>query len=254
MGRNLAALGIAQDRASVRSAFIRAKKLVKRYTAQLRKIARHVDDIVKGLDPLTAEGQTAIQAALGRYSHAIRPWAEVEAERIVTEVAQADEQSWRRMSAEIGRDLRREIETAPTGTAMRRLMAAQVGLITSLPEEAAQRVHRLATEGLSKGMRAPELAAEILKTGEVTRSRAELIARTEVGRAATTLTQARAEHVGSVGYIWRTAKDGTVRPSHKAMEGRFVEWSNPPTLDGMTGHSGALPNCRCYCEVVLKDD
>jgi len=78
-----------------------------------------------------------------------------------------------------------------------------------------------------------------------------MIARTEIGRASTALTQARSLALGSTGYIWRTAEDGDVRHSHAEMEGKFVSWDRPPTLDGLTGHAGALPNCRCYCEVVL---
>jgi SPP1 gp7 family putative phage head morphogenesis protein len=62
---------------------------------------------------------------------------------------------------------------------------------------------------------------------EVSRSKANVIARTEMGRVVTNLTQARAESVGSVGYIWRTMRDAQVRPSHRAMEGRFVAWDSP---------------------------
>lgn len=41
------------------------------------------------------------------------------------------------------------------------------------------------------------------------------------------------------------------RPSHRAMEGRFVSWDSPPRLDGMTGHAGEFPYCRCYPEPVI---
>ncbi len=35
------------------------------------------------------------------------------------------------------------------------------------------------------------------------------------------------------------------------MEGRFVPWDEPPTLDGMTAHAGEFVNCRCYPEPVI---
>ena len=41
------------------------------------------------------------------------------------------------------------------------------------------------------------------------------------------------------------------RPAHRAMEGKFIKWSQPPTLDGMTGHAGEFPNCRCHPEPVI---
>jgi uncharacterized protein with gpF-like domain len=53
--------------------------------------------------------------------------------------------------------------------------------------------------------------------------------------------------------LWRTARDGDVRASHKAMEGKQVDWNRPPTLDGMTGHAGSLPNCRCFCQPQFND-
>ena len=172
---------------------------------------------------------------------------------MVAEVAKANERDWRKLSAEIGQGIEKEVTQAHIAPAMEQLKRDQVRLITSLPEDASERVNRLTIEALSKGTRAETLAKEIYKTGAVTRKRADLIAATETSRAATTLTQARAEHVGSEGYVWRTSRDGSVRPSHKAMEGKFVRWDSPPTLDGMVGHPGCLPRCRCYPEVVIAD-
>lgn len=247
---------LTTDRApqSVHTAFQKARRAESGYAARLRKIARHVADIVGMFDPNEARAALLIRSALERYAQAIDPWAQSAARLMVAEVAKRDEASWNEVAAKMGRAIGSEIRSAPTGEVMRRLMAEQVTLIKSLPLEAAQRVHDLAIKGIETGMRADQIAQEIMRTGEVTRSRANLIARTEVGRAATTLTQARAEHIGSTGYLWRTAKDSDVRKSHRAMAGTFVEWDKPPTLDNLTGHAGALPNCRCYCEPVIPDD
>lgn len=190
---------------------------------------------------------------LRKYAVLIQPWARSVGARMIADVARKDRDVWRSRSAEMGSLLRREIDSAPTGDAMRALLAEQVGLITSLPTQAADRVHKLVIEGMFDSTRASEIAAEIMRTGEVTKSRATLIARTEVGRVATTLTQVRSQHIGSTAYVWRTSKDGDVRPSHRAMEGKAVEWAHPPTLDALTGHAGALPNCRCYVEPIIPD-
>lgn len=119
---------------------------------------------------------------------------------------------------------------APTGETMRALMAEQVGLIRSIPLEAAERVHRLTIEALEDGTRAAAISKEIQRSGEVAKSRADLIARTEVSRAATSLTEARALAVGSTHYIWRTSGDSDVRPGHRAMEGRSARGPSRPTL------------------------
>lgn len=246
---------IAMDRAppSARSAFIRAKKLENEYTRRLRSVARHIGDLVRGFDVTNLGVTDKLRAALDRYSHTLRPWAEAVGSRMVAEVAQRDERSWFRVANQMGESLRKEIATAPIGEVVRERQSEQVRLITSLPLEAAERVHHMTREGIVKGWRADQIAAEIMRTGEVTKARADLIARTEVGRTSTLLTQARAEHVGSPGYTWITAGDSDVRASHKAMNGKFVAWDAPPTLDGLTGHAGAIPNCRCYCSPVIED-
>jgi len=195
-----------------------------------------------------------IRSALERYAVAIEPWAGAVGKTMVAEVSARDAQAWGAVSSQIGRGLSREIAAAPIGTVVRGLVTSQVELIKSLPLEAAQRVQELSIQAVEAGTRSDAIAREILRTGDVTVARANLIARTEVGRAASALTEARALHVGSTGYFWRTAQDSDVRKSHKAMSGKVVEWSNPPTLDGLTGHAGALPNCRCYAEPILPDD
>jgi SPP1 gp7 family putative phage head morphogenesis protein len=249
--------GFAYDRkkSSAKSLFIRAKKLERDYARRLRGVARHVGDIVRGFD-LSSQVQIAdILAALQAYAKVITPWANAVAGRMVAEVAQSEAQAWRKTSAALGRSLTREIETAPTGTAMRAILADQVKLITSLPIEAGERVHKLTIEGIANGTRAAEIAQEIMRTGEVTKSRATLIARTEVSRTATTLTQVRAQHVGSTHFIWRTVGDSDVRPSHRKLNGKAFRWDDPPECDpGHRALPGAIWNCRCYPEPILPED
>lgn len=173
---------------------------------------------------------------------------------MVTEVAQRDERSWFKIADQMGRGLRQEIANAPVGEVMRVRQAEQVKLITSLPREAAERVHHMTREGIVRGWRADQIAAEIMKTGDVTKARADLIARTEVGRTSTLLTQARAEHVGSTHFIWRTAGDSDVRASHKALNGKTFRWDDPPECDpGHHALPGAIWNCRCFAEPVIPD-
>jgi len=244
------------DRAppSVQSAFIRAQKIERRYTTQLRSVARQITGILRGFHIVDIPGAMALQALLNRYATTIEPWAEAVGRRMVTEVAARDERSWQQVSAQMGRALREEIATAPTGRVMREALADQVGLIKSLPIEAGQRVHDLTLKGITEGTRADVVAAEIQRTGEVTKARADLIARTETSRTATMLTKARAAHVGSVEFIWRTAGDSDVRATHKALNGRAFRWDDPPECDpGHHALPGAIWNCRCYPEPIIPE-
>jgi SPP1 gp7 family putative phage head morphogenesis protein len=193
---------------------------------------------------------------LDRYADLIEPWAEAVSSRLMSTLELSDDAMWRDRSVAISAGLR-DIMNSGTGQVTRSIIDEQVKLFKSLPLQAADRVydiHNEAIDAVVKGRRSSELTAEIMRTGEVTEARARTIARTEVGRASTALTQARSTAIGSPGYIWRTAEDSDVRHSHAQMEGKYVAWASLPTLDGMTGHAGQFPNCRCYPEVVIPEN
>ncbi|EDV9708841.1 phage head morphogenesis protein [Salmonella enterica subsp. enterica] len=227
-----------------------------RYRTSLRQIARAVGDIVNGHYDGSNDSVTEIMEALERYSEIITPWATKVAENFTADIVRKNDEQWRKHSKTISRELRNLVSNAPPGQVMKSIVAEQVKYIKSLPLEAADRVYDIqnrAIEAVVTGGRAEHFAKEIAVSGDIAKSRADLIARTELGRATGALDQARALSIGSNGYIWRTAEDGDVRHSHREMEGKFVEWGRPPTLDGMTGHAGELPNCRCYKEIVFPN-
>lgn len=193
-----------------------------------------------------------LEKAARDYAETIAPWAAQKAREMLGGVNKNNKDLWNQQAKAAGRELRQELADSQTGRVMESLVREQVGLIKSIPVQAAERAQTLAIEAATGGKRAEEVAAEIARTGEVTQSRAMLIARTETARANAALNEARALSVGSEGYIWRTAEDGDVRESHAEMDGVYVLYTSPPTLsDGMTGHAGTFPNCRCYQEPTL---
>ncbi|MDP9803239.1 SPP1 gp7 family putative phage head morphogenesis protein [Acinetobacter calcoaceticus] len=230
-----------------------ARKTEIRYSQQLRKIAGYVDTIVKGFDVNDPSTYPLMAASLNDYANTLHHWAQNAAGRIITDVALRDEKTWLIYANDLSRGIREQIRNTDTGAVYQQLLNDQVRLIKSLPLDAAQRIHDLSTRSLIEGNRSSEIAGLIMATGRVTRSKANTIARTEVSRASCVFTQARAENLGSEGYIWRDSDDGDVRKSHHEMSGKFVYWSKPPTLDRLTGHAGCLPNCRCYPEPVIPD-
>jgi SPP1 gp7 family putative phage head morphogenesis protein len=205
-------------------------------------------------EPGDAQALPTMTTMLDRYAEALNDWAVRTATKMLENVNQRDMQGWLELAGEMSVALKDEIRNAPTGKLFKGLLDEQVDLIKSLPRDAAKRVHELTIKGLEDSTRAKEIAKEIGRSGEVTMGRANLIARTEVARTASVLTQARAEHIGSEGYIWRTSHDSDVRHSHKQMEGKFIRWDSPPTLsDGTKTHAGQIYNCRCYPEPVIPD-
>ena len=219
----------------------------RRYAQALNGLANHIEALLAGGDPVTSIIQ------LDQYASAIDRWATVTAQMMIDDVNARNRQFWRQQSEQIGRGLAIELANTDIGQAVQDELRLQVNLIKSLPRQAALQVHELALGAMTDGQRAAGLVDSIIALGSKTRSRAMLIARTEVGRVSGEMTKARAMTAGSDGYIWRSAEDRDVRPSHKKMNGRFVKWNEPPTLDNLTGHAGCLPNCRCYIEPVIPD-
>lgn len=234
--------------------FLESRRAEKTYASALRRAGRQIGELINSFDQESRSFVQDVTRTLARYAEMIQPWARAQAVRMVTEVARRDKQVWADIGKDMGRSLRSEIETAPTGSMLRQYLEENVHLITSLPIEAAERVHKLTLEKRSNSVRAKDIAKEIAASGHVTMSRATLIARTEVARTGSGLTMARALHVGSEAYIWRTARDSDVRESHKEMEGKLIKWDDPPTLsDGTVTHAGQIYNCRCWAEVVIPD-
>lgn len=230
-----------------RQLFAPSRAAEKAYMAQLHDVARKVAGVLAN-----APSPEHAQKQLDAYAKALEDWAQQAAENMVRKVARKNEDAWREAAERWGIPLRGLLE-ADVSAAVDARIAANVRLITSIPADVSTRVGELARQAVETGMRADTLAGKILEAGNVAQGRARTIAQTEVSKASTALTQTRAESVGSEGYIWRTARDGKTRPSHAAMEGKFVKWDSPRSLDGMTGHAGEFPNCRCYPEPVVHD-
>jgi SPP1 gp7 family putative phage head morphogenesis protein len=260
-----------QETQQERAAFAKIRNSERYYGAQLRKIANAIETLVNGMQPDNAADLDTLQRILERYSDLLRPWARSVARRMLADVERRDRTAWIKYSRFMGVTLRHELLNTPIGEDLNLLMDQQVNLITSLPLEAARRVHDIAIGNLYGGERASEIVKQIMLTGQVTKARANLIARTETSRASTMLTMARAKQIGSTGYIWRSSRDYKVRPelgirnfaklntlpmgSHRKLDGTFHAWTDPPIADpsGVRAHPGAIYNCRCYAEPVLPD-
>lgn len=217
-----------------------------------------------------------IEQILQRYAEALTAWAEAAAMRMLKDVEMVDRTNWFNMtsaqhelarqkgferwstlSANMARALKEETEGGPLAGVLKDRLAKQVSLIKSIPLDAAKRVHELSLKGLESSTRGEDIRSAILASGDVATSRATLIARTEVARTASLLTQARAEFVGSTHYIWRTSGDTDVRAGHRAMNGKVFRWDDPPEVNEngrvMRHHPGQIWNCRCYPEPIIPD-
>lgn len=220
------------------------------FARTLRKLARMVNEISGSVE--NPDDAASAVKSLIEYAKIIEPWANKLASDMVSRMSIRTQKEWIRYSERFGIDLRAAILSSSITSDVRLLQQETIELIQSIPKKAAKRVEDLAMEYYSGAIRAEEFARKVKEGNDISIGRANVIARTETSRAGTILTQARAVQVGSESYIWRTAEDVVVRPSHADMDGKLVYWNTPPTLDGLTGHAGALPNCRCIPMPVIN--
>ena len=231
----------------------------RQYAKALKSVARQTGALIAAFEAGNGETLSALMQLLKAYADAIKPWARVTSERMMREVNHQDLKSWNELGEAISEQIHYEIKSTPLGDRVRQLLNEQVPLIQSIPLEAAKRVQELTLRGLENSSRGEEVVREIMRSTQVSESRAKLIANTEVARTAAVFAQARAEQAGSKQYVWRTMRDGSVRDGHRAMEGRVCEWANPPAVDEGGGrimhhHPGMIWRCRCYAEAVFPDD
>lgn len=78
------------------------------------------------------------------------------------------------------------------------------------------------------------------------RTRANLIAKDQTLKLAAQLNQERQEQVGITQYVWRTAQDERVRPTHAERDGKIYEWENEDQIK-----PGEEINCRCTAQAYL---
>ena len=140
------------------------------------------------------------------------------------------------------------------GDAMRDAVDANVELITSIPEQYFDKLGEAISESWTAGDRHEDLAEDIEHIGDVTESRAELIARDQTSKANAAFNKVRQTSVGIERYVWQTAEDERVRESHADLDGQTFAWDDPPTVDGEISNPGEPINCRCVAAPVLDLD
>lgn len=236
------------------SPFQKSKRIQQAYERSLRGVAREVQRLISGYNPQDIFEAEKLKTALKKYADLIEPWAGTMAQRILGDINNQDARSWREHSKRMSLDLQKEIQNAPTGEALKELMHQNVTLIKSIPLEAAEDVHKIVIDNLVRSDRPASLIDKLMELDVKNKNRATLIARTEIARASSKLTEARSLHIGSESYIWRSSKDKFTRQSHKEMDGHEFRWDTMPTLsDGTKCHAGGIYNCRCYPEPIIPE-
>ena len=153
---------------------------------------------------------------------------------------------------------------ASIAPAIQQFRKANVDLITSIPVNALEEVSRVVDDAWTAGERVETLRGKISERFDVSRSRADLIARDQVLKLNGQITQERQQAAGVTTYVWTTSGDERVRGNpglkqrggadHYRLNGKTFRWDAPPVTNPDTGETNAPGQdyqCRCVAQPVL---
>lgn len=204
-----------------------------------------------------------INARLVEFAHAkffFAAFGQKMAKRMITQVAVSNALSWRQAASQssngriIYQMLRAETSASNVvGMRISQLINENATLISSVPQNVAAQLTRFIQEQQMKGLRSEAIVKMIgPKCNHLRRYEVARLARTEVAKADTAITRARAQSIGLNWYQWHTSQDARVRESHRKMNLVLVNWNDPPAPEILVGeksdghyHAGNIWNCRC---------
>lgn len=102
-----------------------------------------------------------------------------------------------------------------------------VNLCKSTNEEMRKKVAGVVSDGVLGGRNLRETILDVQQTcTSFSRSKAELIATTEIGKLNSAIARDQSESAGIPYYEWSAAMDGRTRESHAVMDGRICKWGD----------------------------
>lgn len=135
--------------------------------------------------------------------------------------------------------------------ALKKATKANVDLIKSIPDQYLEKVRKAVYENVSAGMRFEGIEKLITHVGDVTESRAKLIARDQTSKMNGAFNRIQQVSLGIDRYQWQTAGDERVRETHAENDGKIFYWDDPPEE---TGNPGDDVECRCFGIPIFVDE
>lgn len=172
---------------------------------------------------------------------------------------QNKEQTLRTFSQAFGIDLSGMLGEGAIKPQMEKAVSDNVDLITSIHTDFIHDIGAAVFANMKDGGRHENLIDTIKERGNVTRSRARLIARDQTSKLNADLTEARNVALGLDLYEWGGTGDERERDSHFVLNGKLCKYSDPTvysddggktwkkrsTIGAFIGKPGEDYQCRC---------
>ena len=154
-----------------------------------------------------------------------------------------------------GRVLPRVSLPSVTSEAVTNFRLANLRKIKSLAAAQVTELHDILEEAERDGDRVETLRKRIQERLEVSRSKAELLARDQTLKLAAAVTKERQTQAGITQYRWSTSGDERVRPMHDELDDTIQDWDDPPVTNdaGDRNHPGEDYQCRCVAIPILPE-
>lgn len=228
----------------------------RRNHTRFRGITKRALDLVKKHYSIHKDGDKAgLAEKIEKLKKEIRETARPVFQKEITHmVGRLDsEKNFRKLSRQISKRMKEDLFENSTAVLVNMILTEQLILIDSISDEIKDRAIEYVKEDIAAGRRIDSTVSKLATLEGVSFRRARTIARTETARANSSIIQARSMQAGSKAYIWQTSKDEAVRESHRKLQGKRIQWDKPPKTDGLVGHAGCTPNCRCFPEPIFED-
>lgn len=193
-------------------------------------------------DSIFSDFKTAFSKTANTVKAKVSGIAEALAQTVVSKQGQqSDNQLSAMIQQRTGIDFSGLMSDSVLKEAVDEAVAANISLINSIPQQYLDRVEQAVMASLQAGTLNTTLADELKKIRGVTDSRAKLIARDQLGKINSRLSQIRQQSLGITHYYWSTSHDERVRDRHRRWDGDLIAWDKPP----IDGHPGQAIQCRC---------
>ena len=141
--------------------------------------------------------------------------------------------------------------SARTDAVMAQAIADNVDLIKTIPRRYHKELHdQLMRLAVDAPFDEQAVAKAARRAGDAGSYNVRRIARDQTSKTIGRLTHARQTDAGIERYVWLTAGDIRVRPSHESNNGTTFRWDTPPE----TGEPGFEIQCRCVGQGVISDE
>ena len=132
-------------------------------------------------------------------------------------------------------------------------ISENVDLIKTVPSQSLGKIKELVYRQYMDGGSTTNIVKELQRQYGMDKRHANLIARDQIGKLNTKITESQQRDAGVKRYKWSDSRDEKVRKSHRRLNGHIFSWDNPPETDGgRRCHPGEDYQCRCCAIPVFE--